>query len=150
MIGDGVEDGDVGDKAGADQAAVGQAESPGGVGGEVGDGLGPGVVAELAGVVAEVAGERAPAARVGEAAAENAVGAGHVGGVAEDGADVGFGPFAGRKATTPTAIPRRPEDVADEVARVGPACSAAAVTVIPSAQRQSGFATIAIVVVSSG
>src|SRR5204863_339925 len=53
--GDGVEDGDVGDEAGAEEATVGESEPPRSVGGQVGHGLGPGVVAELPGVVAEVA-----------------------------------------------------------------------------------------------
>ena len=94
------------------------------MGREVGDGLGPGVVAELPGVVAEVAGEGAPAARVGEAAAEDAVGARHVRRVPEDGADVGLGPVPGRKPTMPTAMSRGREDLADEVARLpaSPCC----------------------------
>src|SRR5438309_783678 len=47
-VGDGerVEDRDVGRETGAEEAAVGQAVPPRGVGGEVGDGFGPVVVAE--------------------------------------------------------------------------------------------------------
>ena len=56
-----VEDRDVGDEAGTDQAAVGQAKPAGGVGGQVRHRLGPGIIAELARVIAQVAGECSPA-----------------------------------------------------------------------------------------
>ena len=92
-----VEDGDIGDEAGADQAAVGQAKPSGGVRRQVGDGLGPGIIAELASVITQVAGKGSPAARVREAAAEDAVGARHVSRMAEDRPDVGLGSISRAK-----------------------------------------------------
>ena len=102
-------------------------------------------------MVAEVAGERAPAARVGEAAAEDAVGAGHVRGVAEDGADVLLGPVPGAEADDRRPpCPRPAGSRRRNRPRARPAAAAASATFIPSAHRQSGSATMAIVVVSSG
>ena len=87
------------------------------MGRQVGDRLGPGVIAELAGVIAQVAGEGPPAARVGKAAAEDAVGARHVRGVAEDRADVGLGSVARAEAHDADRHARGRQDLADEVAR---------------------------------
>ncbi len=102
-------------------------------------------------MVAEVAGEGAPAAGVREAAAEDAVGAGHVRGVAQDRADVGLGPVAGAESDDAHGHTRDREDLADEVARVElRLLGRRGRPSVPSAHRQSGFATIAMVIVSSG
>ncbi len=138
-------------KSGPDEPTIGQAEPARGVGRQVGHGLGPGIVAELTGVIAQVPGEGPPAARVREAAAEDAVGARHVRRMPQDRADVGLGPISWAEPHDAHGHSRDREDLADKVAGIASSpVSAAAMTVCPSAHCQSGFATIAIVIRSRG
>ena len=119
--------------------------------GQVGHRLGPGIIAELAGVITQVAGERPPAARVGEAAAEDAVGARHVRGMSKDRPDVGLGLITRHGSPRfPPPCPRPSGSRKRSRPDHSLACSAAAGTVCPSAHCQSGFATIAIVICSRG
>ncbi len=78
--------------------------------------LGPRIIAELAGVIAQVARECPPATRVGESAAEDAVGARHVRGMSKNRTDVGLGLLTRTEAHDSHRHARGHQDLANEVA----------------------------------
>ena len=141
----------VGDRGGVEHGEIGgepRAESgrdrsggsaSGGVAREMSHGLGPRVIAEVARVMAQVAGERPPASGMRITPTKNSVGPRHMGRMPQNGAHILIRPIPRAERDHPDRQARRDQKIQDEIpARDSPASSAATATVFPSAHRQSG------------